>query len=152
MAVITELRWKVTWVFNNHLTSHLPVGVSIQFPIHRHSFLLALGLLDTQLHTPPSVATGGLLSPNIPAPPPLLSLTKQLFWVVQDWVSRVSEPPPSPSSTRWHDARACQVLCSRLNWTYSRDGIATFVAVMPLCAPLSALYNDFLCSLSVSPP
>lgn len=45
------------------------MGVSIQFPIHIHSFLLALGLSDTQLHTPPSVATGGLLSPNIPAPP-----------------------------------------------------------------------------------
>lgn len=75
MAVITELHWKVTWDFNNHLTSHLPVGVSIQFSIHRHSFLLALGLLDTQLHTPPSVAIGGLLSPNIP--PPLLVALNQ---------------------------------------------------------------------------
>lgn len=54
------------------------MGVSIQFPIHRHSFLLALGLLDTQLHTPPSAATGGLLSPNIPGPPLVLNQTTLL--------------------------------------------------------------------------
>lgn len=100
-------------------TSHLPLRVSIQSSLHRHIFLVAL---DTHLDNKPSVAISGLLFPRYSCPF-LFPLTQQLFCVVQDLVMR-SAPTPTPSSTRWHEERACQVLCSQLNWTYSRDSTA----------------------------
>ena len=87
-------------------------------------------------------------------PTPSLSLLFPLhettLCVAQDWGRRMSAPPPSPSSMEWRETRACQVLCSRLNRTSSRDGTATLVGMVLLGARLSALYNNFLHSISVN--